>query len=327
MGEVSRRQLLVAAGSLLVFPGHAVAQSRTYRVGVIGGFEALFRRSYQALLAGLGELGYREGKNLVVERRYLEGRQDRAPALATELVKLGVEVVVVGGELLALAVRAVKPTLPVVLAWSFDPVRNGLAASLARPEGNVTGLTWDVGPEQVSKRLQIFKEAVPSISSIALIWDPALAGSAAYWPPVNAASKALGIKTYSVEVRARSDLQPALEGVRRNRPDALFVWDGPALSSQIQSIIDFAIKERMPAFSATTLHVERGCLLAYSADTVDLYRRAAAYVDRILKGAKPGYLPIEQPTKFELVINLKTAKAIGLTIPSSLLKSADRVIE
>ena len=317
---------MVSAISLAV-TARATAQFRKYRVGLIDGFEALGRGSNQALLAGLGELGYREGQNLVVERRYLEGRLERLPALATELVKLGVEVAVVAGERQALAVRAAKPTLPVVLAWSLDPVRSGLAASLARPGGNVTGLTWDVGPELVSKRLQVFKEAVPSISRIALIWDPGLAGVAAYWPPVNEASKALGINTYSVEVRAKSDLKAALEGVRKNRPDALFVWDGPALSSQLQSIFDFAIKERLPAFSATTFHVERGCLLAYSADMLDLYRRAAAYVDRILKGAKPGDLPIEQPTKFELVINLKTAKAIGLTIPPSLMARADRVIE
>jgi len=323
---ITRRQIVMGAASLAI-AGRAAAQSRKYRVGFIGGFEATVRGPNQALLAGLGELGYREGQNLVVERRYAEGRLDRLPALAKELVNLGVEVVVVGGERPALAVRAAKPTLPVVLAWSFDPVGNGLAASLAHPGGSVTGLTWDVGPEQVSKRLQVFKEAVPSISRIALIWDPALAGAAAYWRPVNEASKALGIETYSVEVRAQSDLRAALEGVRRNRPGALFVWDGPALSSQMKSIFDFAIRERLPAFSATTLHVERGCLLAYSADTLDLYRRAAAFVDRIFKGAKPGDLPIEQPTKFELVINLKTARAIGLAVPQSLLLRADRVIE
>jgi len=323
---ITRRQIVVGAVSL-AFAARAAAQSRTYRVGVMGVFETLMRGPNQALLAGLGELGYREGQNLVLERRYAEGRQDRLPALATELVKLGVEVVVVGGERQALAVRAVKPTLPVVLAWSFDPVRNGLAASLARPGGSVTGLTWDVGPEQMSKRLQVFKEAVPSISRIALIWDPALAGATAYWQPVRDASKALGVETSSVEVRARSDLQSALEGVRRNRPDALFVWDGPALSSQMQSIFDFAVKERLPAFSATTSYVELGSLLAYSADSLDLYRRAAAFVDKILKGAKPGDLPIEQPTKFELAINLKTAKAINLKIPQSLLLRADRVIE
>ncbi len=324
---ITRRQAMLGTAALVI-AARAIAQSRTYRVGFIGQFATASGRGLdQALLAGLGELGYREGQNLVLERRYSEGRADRLAALATELADRGVEVVVVGGERPALAVRSARPTLPVVLAWSFDPVRNGLAASLARPGGSITGLTWDVGPEQVTKRLQVFKETVPSLSRMALIWDPALAGAAAYWPHVNAASKALGIDTYPVEVRAQDDLQAALEGIRRNRPSALFVWDGPALSSQVESIFGFATRERLPAFSASSLHIDRGALLAYAVNSQDLYRRAAAFVDRILKGAKAGDIPIEQPTKFELVVNLKTARAIGLAIPQSILLRADRVIE
>jgi putative ABC transport system substrate-binding protein len=322
---ITRRQAILGT-AWLVIAARAIAQSRTYRVGFIGVISAGSDRE-QALLAGLRELGYREGQNLILDRRYTEGKPDRLPALATELADRGVEVVVVGGERPAIAVRSVRPTLPVVLAWSFDPVRNGLAASLARPGGSVTGLTWDVGPEQVTKRLQIFKETVPSLSRMALIWDPALAGAAAYWTHVNAASKALGIDTYPVEVRAQNDLQAALEGIRSNRPGALFVWDGPALASQMEAIFGFATRERLPAFAASSLQVDRGALLAYAVNTLDLYRRAAAFVDRILKGAKPGDLPIEQPTKFELVVNLKTARAIGLAIPQSVLLRADRVIE
>lgn len=323
---ITRRQAILGATSLVV-AARAIAQSRTYRVGFIGGFPGMLSGLQQALLAGLGELGYREGQNLILERRYIEGRLERLPALAKELIHLGVEVVVVGGERPAIAVRSVSPTLPVVLAWSFDPVRSGLAASLARPGGSITGLTWDVGPEQVTKRLQVFKETVPSLSRMALIWDPALAGAAAYWPHVNAASKALGIDTYSVEVRTQNDLQAALEGIRRNRPGALFVWEGPALSSQIEAIFGFASRERLPAFSASGLHVDRGALLAYAVNTPELYRRAAVFVDKILKGAKPGDIPIEQPTRFELVVNLKTARAIGLAIPPLILLRADRVIE
>lgn len=311
----------------LVIAGRATAQSRTYRVGFIGAFESLSHGASQAFLTGLRELGYREGQNLVVERRYMEGRQDRLPALVIELINLGVEVVVVGGEGPALALKAAKPTLPVVIAWSFDPVGNGLAASLARPGGNVTGLTWDVGAEQVTKRLQLFKETVPSISRIALIWDPTLQGVAAYWPHVNAASKALGIETYSVEVRTQSDVTAALEGIRKNRPGALFVWGGPATSAHFKQIVEFAIRERLPAFSASTADVDRGYLMAYAVSFLDLYRRAAGFVDRILKGAKPGDLPIEQPTKFELAVNLKTARAIGLAIPPSILLRVDRVVE
>lgn len=322
----SRRQFLAAAAAWLAV-AQVAAQPRKYRVGVIGNFEATQRALVQALVAGLGELGYRDGQNLIVEQRYGEGRLERLPALATELIDRGVEVVVVSGERQALAVKAAKTTLPVVLAWSFDPVGSGLAASLAHPGGSVTGLTWDVGPEQISKRMQIFKEAVPSISRIALIWDPALAGATAFWPQVDAASKVLGIETHSVEVRTQKDLKMALEGVRKSRPDALFVWDGPALSSRMETIFGFATRERLPAFSATSLHIDRGALLAYSVDSQDLYRRAAAFVDRILKGAKPGNIPIEQPTKFELVVNLKTARAIGLAIPPSILLRADRVVE
>jgi putative ABC transport system substrate-binding protein len=324
---ITRRQAIVGAVSLVI-AARTAAQSRPRRVGFIANFETLSRGLYQAFLTELGELGYREGNDLVIERRYLEGRQDRLPALTMELINLGVEVVVVGGEEPALAVKAASPTLPVVMAWSFDPVGSGLAASLARPGGNVTGLTWDVGKEQVTKRLQLFKETVPSISRMALIWDPANLGTAAYWPLVSAASKTLGIETSSVEVRTHGDVTAALEGVRRNRPGALFVWPGPATSARSKQIAEFAIRERLPAFAASTFQVDNdGYLMAYSVSTRDLYRRAAGFVDRILKGAKPGDLPIEQPTKFELVINLKTAKAIGLAIPPSILLRTDRVVE
>jgi putative ABC transport system substrate-binding protein len=326
MVQFRRRKFLVAASTLCA-ARFVSAQSRTYRVGFIGLSEALAGGANQAFFTGLRELGYREGQDLVVERRYTEGRPDRLPALAMELINLGVEVIVVGGELAALTVKAARPALPVVMAWSFDPVGSGLAASLARPGGSVTGLTWDVGKEQVSKRLQLFKETVPSMSRIAVIWDPTNLGTTAYWPFVNTASKALGIETSSVEVRTAGDLTAALEGVRKNRPSALFVWGGPATSGHFKQITEFAIQERLPAFAASAPDVDRGYLMAYSVNGADLYRRAARFVDRILKGAKPGELPIEQPTKFELVINLKTARAIGLTIPPSILLRADRVIE
>ena len=317
---------MLGAVSLLI-AARAAAQPRMRRVGFIGSSEALSRDLQAALLAGLRDLGHREGQNLVVERRYVGDRLDRLPALATELANQGVEVVVVGGERPALAVKAAKPGLPVVMAWSFDPVGAGLAKSLARPGGSVTGLTWDVAAEQVTKRLQIFKEMVPAMTRLDLVWDPALAGAAAYIPQVNAASKTLGYQTSWVELRKAADLDAMLERFRRNRPGALFLWDGPATSPQIARICDFAVKERLPAFTASTNHVDRGCLMAYAVNSLDLYRRAAGFVDRILKGASPGSLPIEQPTRFELVINLKTARALGLTIPSSVLLRADRVIE
>ncbi len=321
---ITRRQAIVGAVSL-AFSARAAAQSRTRRVGFVAISETL--NPIHAFTAGLAELGYRDGQNLVVERLYTEGRPERLPALAKELANLGVEVVVVGGEEPALALKAAKSSLPVVLAWSFDPVGYGLAASLARPVGNVTGLTWDVGTEQVTKRLQIFKETVPSMSRICVIWDPTFPGVAAYWPHVRAAAKTLGIEITAVEVRTQGEVTAALEGIRRNRPGALFVWGGSATFPRFKQITEFAIQERLPAFSAGTQDVDRGYLMAYSASGQDLYRRAAGFVDRILKGAKPGDLPIELPIKFELAVNLKTARAIGLAIPPSILLRVDRVVE
>ena len=323
---ITRRQVVVGAVSLVI-GSRAAAQSRNYRVGILG-YAALSGKPFrQAFLTGLGELGYREGQNLIVESRYVEGRPDRLPAMAMELIDRGVEVIVLGGELAAKAVKAAKPTIPIVMVWSLDPVGEGLAASLARPGGNVTGLTFNTGPEQAAKELQIFKEALPSISRIALIWDPASLGQPAYWRRVNAAAKALSIEMYSVEVRTASDVMPALESIRRSRPSAFWLWGSPIINPHRKEIFEFAIKERIPAFGVPTIDVEQGCLMAYSVNILDLYRRAPGFVDRILKGANPGDLPIEQPTRFELVINLKTAKALGLKLPQSILLAADRVIE
>jgi putative ABC transport system substrate-binding protein len=323
---ITRRQLAIGA-ALLAVAARAGAQLRTYRIGVIYTGAATAQDFRQALFAGLKELGYRPPQYPVVHERYIDGRPDRLPTLVRELADLGVEVIVVGGDLPAQAVKATKPTLPVVMAWSLDPIGSGLAATLARPGGSVTGMAWDVDTEQIAKRLQIFKETVPSIERIAVIWDPTLPGTRAYWPQVTAASKALGIETYSLEVRTESDVKAALEALRKNRPGALFIWSGRTTAAHLKQITDFAIRERFPAFSAGTYDVERGCLMAYSANVVDMFRRAAGFVDKILKGAKPGDLPIELPTKFELVINLKMARAIGLAIPPSILLRADRVIE
>jgi len=323
---ITRRHVVAGAASFVI-AGRALAQSRTHRVGIIGYGAAGSKPFEQAFLMGLRDLGYREGRDLVVERRYVEGRADRLPALANELINLGVEVVVVGGELPAKAVKAASPTIPIVMVWSLDAVGNGLAASLAHPGGSVTGLTFNTGPDEAAKELQLFKEAIPSISRIALIWDPTSLGQPAYQRRVNAAAKSLGIEMYSLEVRSSSDVTTALENIRRSRPSAFWLWGSAVIYPHRKQIFEFAINERLPAFGVPTADVDQGCLMAYSVDLLDLYRRAAGFVDKILKGAKPGDLPIEQPTKFELVINLKTAKALGLTIPQSILLRADRVVE
>ena len=324
---ITRRQVVVSA-MFFVVAARAAAQPRIRRVGLITfGPVTPDSPALQALQAGFGELGWREGQNLIIERRAIQGRPDRIPALAAELTKLGVEVIVLLGDQAAKAVQAATPSVPIVMVVSFDPVSHGLAASLARPGGNVTGMTFNTGSAQATKDLQLFKEALPLLSRLALIWEPAFLGQAAYARQVIAAAKALGIVIESMEVRDPIDAIRALDAVRKARPGAYWIWDSPAMNPQRAQMIEFGFKERLPALGVTEIDVERGCLMAYSTSILDLHRRAAGFVDKILKGATPGDLPIEQPTKFELVINLKTAKALGLTIPQPLLLRADRVIE
>lgn len=312
----------------LAFTARAAAPPRVRRVGLIT-YSALPPDSpyLQAFDGGLREHGRLEAHDLVVERRAMQGQPDRIPAIAMELTNLGVEAIVLGGDLAARAVKAASPAMPVVMVYSFDPVGHGLAASLARPGGTVTGLTFNTGPAQATKDLQLFKEALPSLSRLALIWEPANLGHAAYARRVIAASKGLGVEITSMEIRTSSDVTRALETVRKSRPGAYWVWDGPFINPQRAGIIEFGVRERIPGLGLTEVDVERGCLMAYSTSILDLYRRAGGFVGKILMGANPGDLPIEQPTKFELVINLRTAKAIGLTIPQSVLLRADRVIE
>lgn len=322
----TRRQVLVGAASIVIAT-RAVAQSRTYRVGILGYIEQEGGHFWQTFIAGLEKLGYRDGQNLRVERRFVEGRPDRLTALATELIDLGVEVIVVGGELAAKAVQAARPSMPVVMVWSIDPVGGGLAASLARPGGNVTGLTFNTGPEIAAKELQLYKEAIPTLARVALIWDPASLGQRAYWQRVHVAAKSLGIEMYSPEVRSPGDVAVVLEDLRKNRPTAFWLWGSPIINPHRKQFFEFGIKERIVAFGVPTRDAELGALMAYSVNLFDLYRRAAVFVDRILKGAKPGDLPIEQPTAFELVVNRKTAAALGIALPQSILLRADRVIE
>lgn len=324
---ITRRQVLAGAASLVI-TARIAAQPRIRRVGIIT-YTALTPDSpyLQAFYAGLGERGWREGQNLIVERRAIQGRPDQIPALAMELINLGVEVIALPGDLAAKAVKAASPAITIVMIFSFDPVGHGLAASLARPGGSVTGLTFNTGPAQALKDLQLFKEALPSLSRLALIWDPTNLGHAAYARRVVAASKDLGIEIASMEVRDSSDVTRALESIRKDRPGAFWMWDSPAMNPQRAQMIEFGMKERLPALGVTGIDVERGCLMAYSTNLLDLFRRAGGFVDRILRGTKPGDLPIEQPTKFELTVNLRTAKALGLTIPQLILLRADRLIE
>jgi putative tryptophan/tyrosine transport system substrate-binding protein len=277
----------------------------------------------------LRELGYIEGQNISIEYRYAEAKLDRFPELAAELVRLKVDIIVVAGG--AEQVRAAKnatKTIPIVMTGSgADPVREGLVESLARPGGNVTGLTR-LSRELGGKRLELLKEAVPKLVRVAVLYDPTVAGTTREVKedlPVPA--RGLGLTVRSWEVRDADGFEKVFAALSKQRPDGLYVFGGPLMLANRKRIAALALKSRLPSMYINSLFVEAGGLMSYGADITDGYRRVAYFVDRILKGAEPAELPVEQPTKFELVINLKTAKQIGVTIPQSLLYRADKVIK
>jgi putative ABC transport system substrate-binding protein len=313
------------AGGLLAAPFAAEAQpaGKVWRIGLIS---VTHRRTEDVFFQRLRELGYVEGQNLVVERRYSEGRAERFPELAAALARLNVDMIIVTTTPAALAVKNATKTIPIVQPNSIDPVGAGLVASLARPGGNVTGMTTQA-PEVVGKRLQLLVQSIPHVSTVAVVWNAANPANARSWREARDAARVLGINVQSREVRGPSDFERVFAEMARERPDALlFIGDQLTLQHG-QQTVDFATHKRIPSMFDGAQLVTAGGLMSYGADEVDQWRRSAVLVDKILKGAKPGDLPIEQPTKFELVINLKTAKALGLTIPQSLLQRADQVIE
>jgi putative tryptophan/tyrosine transport system substrate-binding protein len=285
----------------------------------------------EAIRLALRELGYIEGQNIAIEYRYAEGKANRYPELAAELVRLKVDIiVVVGGGRLILAAKNATKTIPIVMGGAvIDPVEAGVIDSLARPGGNVTGLT-NLAVELGGKRLELLKEAVPKIAHVAVLYEPALRFIRIEVKEVlPVAARALGLTIQPWEVRATDDFEKVFATLNKQRPDGLYVpgSGGPLMSANKKRIVDFTLKSRLPSMYYTRGDVEAGGLMYYGADIADSYRRVAYYVDRILKGAKPADLPVERPTKFELVINLKTAKQIGVTIPQSLLYRADKVIK
>ena len=276
---------------------------------------------------GLRELGYVEGKNVQLEVRWGEGKLERLPALADELVRLNVDVIVAVNSPSVVAARQATRTIPIVMPVSSDPVGDGLVASLARPGGNITGLSV-MSPELGQKRLQLLKEAFPRLSRpVAVLWNPDYVGMAARFRQAQGVASAVGIGVRSVEVRDSRELERALQAMDRERPDALLILADPLTTSQRLRIVEFAAEERLPAMYEVSQFVEVGGLMSYGPNVDQIVRRAAIYVDKILKGAKPADLPIEQPATFELVINLKSAKALGITIPQSILLQANRIIE
>jgi putative ABC transport system substrate-binding protein len=319
------------AGGLLAAPLAAEAQqaAKIARIGYLTLNLAAAPHVREAFLQGLRDLGYVEGRNVVIEYRDAEGKVERLPALAAELVALKVDVILAGGTPQALAAKQATRTIPIVFASSPDPVGSGLVTSLARPGGNVTGLSF-LAPELVGKRLEQLKQALPGVSRVAVLWQPGGQGERTekdMLKEAEVAARALGVRPQFVEARGPADIDRAFSDMTRARAGALTVLSTPMFVSERRRLVDLAAKNRLPTVFSFREYVDAGGLMSYGPNLADLFRRAATYVDKILKGAKPADLPVEQPTKFDLVINLKTAKALGLTIPPSLLGRADEVIQ
>ena len=319
---------LLALGVLLT-PLAADAQQAT-KVPRVGFLLANSRsdpvqRVVDAFQQGLRELGYVEGQSIAIEYRWLEWKSERLPDLAAELVRLKVDVIVAMTAAATQAAKHATNAVPIVMVVN-DPVAAGFVASLAKPGGNITGLSF-FGPEMAVKDLQFLHEAAPRAARVAVLWNPDNPGHAPQLREAEVAARALGVRLQPLEAHGPSEIDRAFAAMTRERAGALLVLVDPMLASQRERIADLAARSRLPAVYGLKMHAEAGGLMAYGADIFDLYRRAAIFVDKILKGAKPADLPVEQPTKFEFVINMKTAKALGLTIPRSLLLRADHVIQ
>jgi len=328
---MERRAFVVGSLGLLTVPLAVEAQPAGAKVPRIG-FLALNRGANphlrEAFLQGLRDLGYVEGRNVVIENRDAEGKLERLPALATELVALKVDVIVTGGGTpTALAAKQATKTLPIVFTSATDPVTDELVASLARPGGNLTGLS-NLAPELVGKCLEQIKETVPQVSLVAVLWQPgSVGGHTDMLRAAELAARPLGVRLQIVEARGPAEFDRAFSDMTRARAGALAVLGSAIFNSERRRLVDLAAKHRLPTVYTSRDFVDAGGLMTYGPSLADSFRRAAAYVDKILKGTKPGDLPVEQPTKFELMINLRTARALGLTIPPSLLLRADQVIE
>jgi putative ABC transport system substrate-binding protein len=315
--------------TLLLTPAPATeAQQRpkVRRIGFLGGASlSAIPERIEALRQGLRELGYVEGKNIVIEFRWAEGKLARVPALAAELVRLKVDVIVTGGPTPTRAAKEATSTIPIVMALDIDPVGNGFVASLARPGGNITGLAT-LSPEISGKQLELLKEILPRLSRVAVVGTSSNPGNAQMIRETELAAEAFAVQLQILDAGGPKDIETIFRAASKGRADAVLVLPNPVLLSQGAQIADLAAKNRLPAVYGQLEYVEAGGLMFYGASINEMFRRAATYVDKILKGAKPADLPVEQPTKFEFVINLKAAKQIGLTIPPNVLARADKVI-
>jgi putative ABC transport system substrate-binding protein len=321
---------LVLLIGLLVAPLATEAQQsgRVYRVGYLSTpTRESVEHGLAAFLRTLRELGWIEGQNLIIEYRWAEGNVERLPALAAELVRHKVDVIVAPAGSAALAAKNATSSIPIVMIFASDPVEMGLVASLRRPGGNITGTTFTPGPEIFGKQLQILKEAVPHASRVAVLSNPADPSFALQVRQVEATARSLGIRLQHVEARGPEELNSAFAAMARERADALLVTGTSTFLAHRTRLAELAVKGRLPTMHSFRESVEAGGLMAYAVNMADFVGRSAVYVDKILKGAKPADLPIEQPTKFELIINLKAAKALGITVPQALVLRADEVIQ
>ena len=315
--------LLTAAGTF----AEAQQPAKVPRIGILfGASSAANAGRGEAFRQGLRELGYIEGKNIVIEDRYADGKLDRLPALTAELLRLNMDVVVTAGPAVTRPVKEATNTIPIVMAFDSDPVGSGFVASLARAGGNITGLS-SLSPELTGKRLELLKETVPKLLRVAVLGNPANTATALNFKEAEVAARAYGLQVQSLEVRGPHDLDSVFSSMIKWRADALLPLGDSIIVFHRERIVNFAAKNRLPSMYGDKAWVEAGGLMSYGPDILDSFRRAATYVDKILKGTKPADLPVEQPTKFEFIINLKAAKQIGLSIPPNVLVRADRVIK
>jgi putative ABC transport system substrate-binding protein len=331
MTSVTTRRTFLGtlAGGLLAASrvAHAQPAGKVHRIGYLGAGSSTSNPHLPgAFRQGLRELGWIEGQNIVIEYRFAEGRLDRLPDLAAEVVRLKVDIITASPTPAALAAKNATGTIPIVFTSVPDPVGLGLVASLARPGGNVTGLTYSVGFNIFGKDLELLKEAVPRARRVAVLSNPASPSQPLTMSEIRDAARSLGLQLLLVEARGPGDFDGAFAAMAKERVGALFVVTDPAFIPHRARLTELTAKNRLPSIFTQREDAEAGALMSYGPSLSDMYRRAATYVDKILKGAKPADLPVEQPTKFELVINLKTARAIGLTLPQSLVQRADEVI-
>lgn len=328
---MNRRTFISTAASALLakaFPANAQPATKVPRIGVLyATTPASASQNVEAFGQGLRQNGYVEGQNIVVERRFGEVMPERMAELAAELVRLKVDVVVASTDVAIAAVKRQTQTIPIVMVFASDPVGTGFVASLARPGSNVTGLT-SISPELSAKRMELLKEVIPGLSRVAIMWNPDVRGNLLEYHETAEAARTLRVQLQSVEVSQPDEIERAFSALTTGRAEALIVFPvNPLAFANRAQIASLAQEHRLPTMYGRRENVDAGGLIAYGPNPADAWRHAATYVDKILKGAKPGNLPVEQPTKFELVINMKTAKALGLTIPPSLLRRADLVIQ